>query len=290
MQRISAFFAAAAVASLTLGGCFGDNAGEPNGNGSDEPGAPSIVEIAAPDEADIGDVIDLTVKVKGAANEQLSVAIDGTLGTFSPQNKVVIADDNGEGTFATRYAAGIAAGTDTIKANAASTNGTSSKNKTLIVHDVERFGNTTTISTTSKEVASYLIVYPLMTPRAGLLTKVGILAPEATTAWIGLYTSARDELQRDKPQTALFKVMVPLAVGVNEIQVPKTPVESGKYWVAVTYIDTPFVRKTSSASLQITGWNRTTHPFDLPDSLAAQADLMYSTTINQRNFYLVLRK
>jgi hypothetical protein len=82
LRRNSTALAALASMSLLMA-CFGDNTegeeGEGPGPGSGG-SAPSIVEITGANELDLGDSIDLTVKVRGEANEQLSVAAESKLG------------------------------------------------------------------------------------------------------------------------------------------------------------------------------------------------------------------
>jgi hypothetical protein len=301
MQRISALFAAAAtVSSLALVGCFGDNNGGPNGTGSGEPDGPSIVEIVAPDEADVGDMLDLTVKVKGVANEQLSVAIDGMLGTFSPQAKVVIVDDNGEGTFATRYTAGSLPGTDSrgtemIKVSAANLSGVSAlKSKELAIYDIERVGNTVPFSSNvalTKQAIRVLIAYPMTIDRPRVVSKLGIIHPPQDIlglgdAQVGLYATST----ATSVTAIIAKTSVKLVPGQNEILIPPASVPAGKVWMVVTFKDEPLVyRSTTLADVLFT----TTYLVSdsLPDTISGlKASDTVANRIGDRNFYLVLRK
>lgn len=277
------------AAGLLLGACFGDN----SGGGEDElpDGAPSILDIAGPEDLDTGDSLDLTVVIKGKANEQLSVAIDATLGSFTPQSKVIITDANGDGSFATRYTSTGTAGLETVTANvsALSTAGKSAT-KMLTIHDVERIGNVTPIETTIAETAGYLIVYPFELQAPRTLRKVAIVAPEATTAQIGVYSSSVGDAMTAKPVDALARVTANLVAGANEISVPSTDLAAGRYWMAVAYSGTPLVRKVAPPlGTTLYGWRITTYTFSsgLPDKLDT---LVSSTTLSLRNFYLVLRK
>lgn len=99
--------AALLVATVQTFACFGDNATD--GEEGPVDGKPEIVEITAPAELDSGSEADLVVKLKGGANEQLSVAVDTSLGAFTPQSKVVITDEKGDATFTSRYASGAVA-------------------------------------------------------------------------------------------------------------------------------------------------------------------------------------
>jgi hypothetical protein len=276
-----------ASASLLMA-CFGDNTDE---EGQLPDGAPSILDIAGPEAIDAGDGLDLTVTIKGKANEQLSVAIDATLGSFTPQNKVIITDDNGDGVFATRYTNGGKAGLDTITANVSSlSTAGKSLTKALTIFEVERLGNVTPIETTLAETANYLIVYPFELPAPRTLRKVAIVAPQAATTQIGVYSSSAGDDMTAKPVDALVRVTANLVVGANEISVPSMDLAAGRYWMAVTYSGTPLVRKVAPpVGTTLYGWRITPYTFSsgLPDKLDT---LVFSTPLSLRNFYLVLRK
>jgi hypothetical protein len=86
-------------------GCFGDNE---RGTG---------LVITAPADLDGGDSAEITIAVRGKANDQISVAVDATAGTFDAQTKVVITDASGDGVFNARYTAANRSETVTITAN-----------------------------------------------------------------------------------------------------------------------------------------------------------------------------
>lgn len=290
MRRVSGFWTFALGAALCLtAACFGDNS---DGDGGELPdGKPAIVEITGAEELDLGDSAEISVKLKGKANEQLSVAVDATLGALTPQSKVVITDDNGDAVFVTSYTSGATAGTETITANvsALGTTGTS-LTKTLTIFDVERLGIVSPIATVTPEVLNYLIVYPFEVSTERTLRKVAIVAPEATAAQIGLYSSSAGDAMTARPVDALLRTTANLAVGANEIAVSPLQLPAGRYWMAVAYPNTPMVRKESPpVNVTIYGWRITTYSY--AGGLPAKLDtLVTSTTLSYRNFYLVLRK
>jgi hypothetical protein len=263
--------------------CFGDNSDE-QGPGN----APSITEIAGPVELDTGEETDFTITVRGQANEQLSVAVDATLGTFSPQTKVVITDEEGVGSFVTRYVSGSTAGPVTITANVSTlaANGQSSS-KDLVLHEVERLGNVTSLNSPTMETANYLIAYPFTITGARTFTKFGIIAPQATNAQVGLYTST-NTVPSSRPLALITKLTANLALGKNELVVDPSALTAGEYWMVVTYEGTPMVHKNiekTVAGWSIVGW---LYSQELPSSFTGI--MLEATPLSDRNFYLVLRK
>jgi hypothetical protein len=265
--------------------CFGDNAGSQQG--VDPPVDPTILDFIVPDEVDGDSVASVSVKVKGNANEQLSVAVDASTGTFSPQSKIVITGDDGEALFTTQYSAVNANALVDFTANVSNMDraGESRVQRTS-VYEIERIGNLTLIPTTRAEGDKYLIAYPLNVPVPGKVRRLAVIAPEAATAWIGLYVSNVS----GSPATPLAKVMVSLVPGANEIEIPTQPVAAGKYWVAITYQGTPVVRKSMTLADQIPGWGITSYEFSrgLPDDFTRL--IQTETALFPRNLYLVVRK
>jgi hypothetical protein len=275
--------------------CFGDNTEDQGGPGPGGGDAPSILDIAGPEDADVGNSLDLTVKVKGKANEQLSVAVDGGLGTFSLQNKVVITDDLGEGAFTTLYTSGTA-GLETITANVSALNAAgSSATKMITIHGVERQGNIVPLTgaAVAPQRANVAIAYPVVLSTARVVSKLGIVHPTQPTttpptpptiAHVALYsTETVSSIRLITNSTAT------LAAGANEIPIEPTSLEAGSYWMVVAYSGSPNIYRGASKVMKY----QEPHDFaaGLPNVLA---DLVTSDNLTNpfadRNFYLVLRK
>jgi hypothetical protein len=290
-MRLPRFYGSAALslaACLLQIACFGDNSGdESDGANSD---GPSVVEIVSPDEVDQGDAIDVTIKVKGSPDEQLSVAADATLGAFSPQNKIVIANVDGEGTFVTRYTPGTAGGAEILTANVSSLAGISkSATKALTVYSLERFGNVTQVGPASAHSAGVLVAYPIVLATDRVVRKLGVLSPVQTPAGmvdvqLGLYAT-----DTATSVNVLTKTTAKLVAGANEITIPAQALTAGTYWMVVAYDGTPMIYR--SATERIVLRYKLNHIFsgglaDKLDGLITSQPTDYFT----RNFYLVLRK
>jgi hypothetical protein len=272
MSRVAPHVLLVVMATLAPG-CFGDN---------DVGGS---LQISAPDELDGGDAVDVTITVRGKANEQFAVAVDSPSGTFAPQSKVVITGDNGEGSFVTRYTVDNKAAIAEITANASSVRLIGeSVTKRITVYEVARVGNVAPIATTFEEI-DYLTAYPLEVPTPGTLRKLAIVAPAAATALLGLYTNAIT-IDGDAPGMALARTTATLAIGANEIEVPAQSLAAGTYWMLVTYNG-----KTTAARGATTVTGRILSPYafslGLPDTMPA---MTLSTNMGKRNFYIVVRK
>lgn len=279
--------AALLVATVQAFACFGDNATDNEEEGPVD-GKPEIVEITAPAELDSGTEADLVVKLKGGANEQLSVAVDTSLGAFTPQSKVVITDDNGDATFTSRYASGAVGGEATFTVNVSTlANTRASAAHKLTVFEVERQGNVAAIAHVEAEQANYLIAYPFTLTANRTVTKLAIIAPAPATTLVGLYTSSTST-GVVKPADALVRMTATLVEGANEIAIAPLSLAAGTYWMAVSYMGTPMVRKSIEVGDSVSGWRITGHLFTsgLPSSL----DAATSSSLSLRNFYLVLRK
>jgi hypothetical protein len=292
LRRNSTALAALAFATL-LTACFGDNSEDQEGPGPGPgPGgsAPSIVEISGSDELDLGDSIDVTVKVRGEANEQLSVAVESKLGGgFNPQNKVVITDAAGEGSFTTRYTSGTTAGLDTLTFNVSDLEAKSkTATKDVTLYDIERFGNVTPLAETgTNQPAGFLVAYPMTLTTARLVRKLGIVHPPQATqvrVQVGLYAT-----DTATSVTAITKTTATLVTGLNDIPIPPTPLAAGSYWMVVAYEGSPSIYRSTTIPIALR--YKLTHDFDvgLTDKIT---DLMTSsgTQYYIRNFYLVLRK
>lgn len=282
MRRIAfaILFTAAAVLPTA---CFGDNSsGE---NGPTDPDEPSITEIVGPIEIDTGEELDFTIRVKGQANQQLEVAVSSTLGSFSPPSTMLITNEVGDGSFITRYASGTTGGAATIIASVKDSEGDKMASKDVTVFEVERFGNATPLLTPVLETAGYLIAYPFTLSETRTFTKFGIIAPQAATALVGLYSSTSPP--SPEPLALVTKVTATLVVGRNEISIPASVLSAGNYWMAVAYQGTPMVYKGPG---QVPGWYALGWDYadGLPDSFTNV--VLDNTNLSTRNFYLVLRR
>lgn len=261
--------------------CFGDN---------DDSAIPSadtltISEFIAPEEIDGGDSVDISIRVKGRAGEQLSIAMDGPSGVFLPQSKVIIADDAGEARFETRFTTSNVAATTEVTANVSNLQLlTASASKALKIYEVERVGNIAPLPTAT-ETANYLVAYPMSITPPRTLSKLAIVAPAAATAAVGLYSNGKIS-GLDAPTTPLVKRLVSLTVGANELVIPALSLTAEKYWIVITYEGTPVVGKMPP--VEIDAWALTTFgfPAELPDVLPT----LNRGLLSKRNFYLVVRK
>ncbi len=281
----------ASLLSLGALACFGDNATDGTSEEELPDGLPGVLEIAGPSDLDIGDSFDVTVKVKGKPNEQLSIAVDSLLGTFATQSKVLITDDAGEGSLVTRYTSTMA-GAETIRANVA-VPGTAghSKTKALTVFDIERLGNVAPVNTNpSSQTAGVLIAYPMELPTARTVRKLGInhpaqSPPKAVNAHVGLYTTVSTT-----SISVLAKTTVALTTGQNEIPIPPQDLPAGKYWMVVLYEGEPQVYRSTTEPVTLMYKLSQSYSAGIADQIN---DLLTSSDIATyylRNFYLVLRK
>lgn len=281
----------AAVLSLAAVACFGDNEGGDSDGSAEEPqkDAPSIVNITALDEIDTDAKAPITVTLKGKANEQLSVAVETALGTFSPQNAEVLTNDIGEASFTTLYSSGATGGSSTFTVNVSSSASLrTSKSRNVTIREVERLGNVTALAHSEAEQADYLIAYPFELTAARTLTKLAIVAPVSATALVGLYASTVGTPTTAKPTAALVRMTATLVTGANEISIDPLPLAAGRYWMAVSYLGIPVVNKNVDIGASVPGWRITGHLFS--SGLPERLDAALATNLAIRNFYLVLRK
>jgi hypothetical protein len=282
-----------ASASLLMA-CFGDNTEDQEGPG---PGGstPSIVEITGAQELDLGDSADVTVKVRGEANEQLSVAVEGKLGGgFNPQNKIVITDATGEGSFTTRYSSGTTAGVETLTFNVSDLDAKSkTATRDITLYDVERIGEVTPLAAMgATQTAGYLVAYPMTLTTARVVSKLGIVHPAQETqvrVQVGLYTT-----DTATSISAITKTTAILATGINDIPIPPTPLAAGSYWMVVAYEGSPSVYRSTTDVVVMRYKVDHVYADGLTDNiggLTTSSNMMgTSTRLYRRNFYLVLRK
>lgn len=278
----------ASFLSLSTVACFGDNSDEGE---EEEPqkDTPVIVDITALDEIDTDAKAPITVKVKGKADQQLSVAVDTALGSFTPQNATIITDGNGDGTFTTLYSSGAVGGSSTFTVNVSTlAELRTSKSRNVTIHGVERLGNVIAITHSEAEQADYLIAYPFELTTARTLTKIAIVAPASATALVGLYASTVGTPTTAKPTAALVRMTATLVAGANEISIDPLPLAEGRYWMAVSYMGVPLVNKNIDVGASVSGWRINGHLFS--SGLPERLDAALATNLAIRNFYLVLRK
>lgn len=274
--------------------CFGDNTTDGTGEEEEEElpdGLPGVLDIAAPADLDIGDSFDVTVKVKGKPNEQLSIAVDSSLGTFAMQSKVLITNDAGEGSFITRYTSAMS-GAETIRANVA-VPGTAghSKTKALTIYDIERLGNVAPVSpTSSAQTAGVLIAYPMELTTARTVRKLGINHPAQSPAMpvnahVGLYATVSAT-----SISVLAKTTVALTTGQNEIAIPPQDLPAGKYWMVVLYEGEPQVYRSTTVQVTLLYKLSQSYSAGLADQIGDLLTSSPAASYYLRNFYLVLRK
>lgn len=155
------------------------------------------------------------------------------------------------------------------------------------IFEVERQGNVTPYANIETELANYLIAYPFVLAANRTVTKLAILAPSPATALVGLYGSSATT-GVEKPTSALTRTTANLVTGTNEIAIAPLALPAGTYWMAVSYMGTPTVRKNIEVGQTAPGWRINGHLFSsgLPENL----DAATTVNLNLRNFYLVLRK
>lgn len=271
--------------------CFGDNAKEDGEEEEELPdGVPGVLEISGPADIDLGDSFDVTVKVKGKANEQLSVVVDASLGTFATQSKLLITDEAGEGSFTTRYTSSMA-GAENLRANVAvpSTTG-SSKSRALTIFDIERLGNVAPVATASAQTEGVLIAYPMELTTARTVRKLGITHPTQSpsmpvNAHVGLYTTLSPT-----SISVLAKTTVALTAGQNEIVIPPQDLPAGKYWMVVLYEGAPSVYRSTTVQVTLMYKLGQVYSAGLADQITDLSTSSATVTYYLRNFYLVLRK
>ncbi|MEZ4361489.1 MAG: hypothetical protein R3B48_14980 [Kofleriaceae bacterium] len=281
-----------AASGALLGACFGDNSdNNPDGN----PGSttPSVTEIASPDGLDPGDTASVTVKVKGKPATQLSIVVDGVLGTFDPPSKLVITDDAGEATWVTQYTVGDTSGDETITANVSDLAGAArSATKSMTVYAVERLGNVAPVGPAEMQVAGVLLAYPMVLDRTRVVTKLGIVSPTQPApvpTQVGLYAT-----DTATSVSVIAKTTANIVGGVNQISIPKQELVAGTYWMVVAYDGTPQIyRSPNLVQLRY----KTTHVFsgglaDTITGLTTSAPDLASPLLRYyaRNFFLVVRQ
>lgn len=290
LAHASSTFALLITASLLAPACFGDNAdGAPSPVDQD---SLAVLAIMGPDEADEGISIDLTVQVKGAPEEELSIELNGSLGTFSPQNQAVTTDGGGNGSMVTRYTPGNAGGAETItaKVSAAAATGTP-LTKAISVYAAERIGNTAAVGAAAAQNASVLIAYPFVLATPRVVRKLGIFAPTQSPAalvdaQVGLYST-----DTTTSLDVLAKTTAKIAPGANELEIPPQMLAAGTYWFVVAYDGAPLIYRAIANPIILR--YKTNHNFagGLADKITGLSTS--DTTVNvfyPRSLYLVLRK
>jgi hypothetical protein len=285
---------ASAALALMVGGlataCFGDNSEEPN------PGAPTVQEIVSPEGLDLGASTSVVIKVKGRPAQQLSVAVDATLGSFTMQSKVVITDDAGEASWTTNYTAGNAAGAELLSVNVSDlTAMSSSATKELTIYGAERVGRVDPVGLPAMQTAGVLVGYPVVITGTRTVIKLGVVSPpqsvaSTVNAQVGLYSKLTDT-----SLSALAKTTATLVDGVNELPIAPLELADGTYWMVVAYSGTPLVYRSTTELVSM--YYKTTHVFSdgIGDTIEGLSKSAVTAgdggqSLYARNFFVVLRK
>jgi hypothetical protein len=286
MRRRSFVFLLTSTAVLSAA-CFGDNS---EGEGPANPDGPSILEISAPGEIDIGDGADVTVKVQGEADVQISVAISAALGTFEPRSAVVLTDAEGQAAFSTRYVNDTVAGAETITANASTLSGLgSSSSKQLTIYDVERLGNVAPLSSPFNQTSEVILAYPITLPTARVVRKLGITQPPqpvptaTVSSLVGLYSTVDANTIQ-----VIAKTSAMLTTGQNEIAVPPASLPAGSYWMVVSFRGSATYYRSGMGTNNMAMRSKIqAFSLGLDDVITGISEM---SGFFDRNFYLVLRK
>lgn len=259
--------------------CFGDNGSEASSG---------ALTMTVAEQADGGDVVEVQLVVRGVAGDQVSLVLDAPTGSFSPQTKVVVADEDGLASLTSQYQTDNRSAEVVLLASAVGPKGSEGRaSKVLQTFETERVGNLVQVTSTITETAGYLIAYPLTVVTGRELRKFVIVAPEVATAaaevHVGLYTNS----DTNAPQNALVKVTAAIVPGVNSLPATAADLAPGKYWMVVAYRGTPTTFR-GLAGNTVMGWNLSTFVFDqgLPNTMP----VMTMSNLGQRNFSAVLRK
>jgi hypothetical protein len=262
--------AATCVGLWFLPACFGDNDGS---------GSPQIVDVSVPASVDAeGGSATLVVRVRGRAEEQLSIALNGTLGSFDPSEKLVITDANGDASMMTSFTAGAVSGDEEAIANVSNFSGDRSSFRFAFpVTPINRVGQFTQLPSSEPASLGYLEGQAITVTDPGVLRRVGIVSTGAVDVVVGIYTESAGQ-----PTTLLASTSATLKLGVNELPVPDTSLPAGTYWFMANYRTavslyvgtatrfTKFVSRTFATALP------TTYPPHM------------TYTDNVRNYYFVL--
>ncbi|MEZ4361429.1 MAG: hypothetical protein R3B48_14680 [Kofleriaceae bacterium] len=240
----------------------------------------TAVYFTAPREADGGEA--LTLKVVVDTNEyfyddyRVTLHTDG--GELSPSEFTVSANEQVSVRFVPENRAQMATITATFQ------DGKVYGTHDIKVHQIERVGNTATITQEGTE-ESYLTAYPLEVQNPGTLHKVAIVAPYLALAKIGIYGNVA-AADGDTPGAALVRLEEPLQVGVNELVVDPQALPTGKYWMVVTYAGMVSVARGGA-----TVHGRFLAPWrfgdELPDVMPAMTK---DDAMQERSFYIVVRR
>lgn len=248
-------------------------------NHAHDDGAPTITSIEAPTELDVdGSTAGISIHVAGLPEEQLSVAVEGHLGTFAPQSQVVITDRDGLATFVTTYTSSERDGTETVVANVTDFRGrATSQMFGFDVRPLSRYGEALKLPSSTSLSSSFLMGQSITVPARGTLRRVGIIAASPIDAQIGIYTDGSNE-----PHQLLAEISATLVAGTNEIAAPALELSAGAYWFMVSFPTTGRVF-SSSAVMRPTHYISHTFGTDLPATVTTS--MFSSSTLN---YYLVL--
>jgi hypothetical protein len=251
-------------------GCFGDNDGS---------GSPQIVDVSVPAGVDAeGGSATLVVRVRGRAEEQLSIALNGTLGSFDPSEKLVITDANGDASMMTSFTAGTVSGDEEAIANVSNFSGDRSSFRFAFpVTPINRVGQFAQLSSSEPADLGSLEGQPITVTDPGMLRRVGIVSAGPVEVVVAIYAE-----NAGQPTTLITSTSATLKLGVNELPVPEASLPAGTYWFAAQY--------RTAVTLYVGTATRSTKYFTQTFGTALPATFPTHTTYTDtvRNYYLVL--
>lgn len=277
-MRSSRLLAASTVACATLcaAGCFGDNSGG---------GPPAIMSVEPPAQGvdAEGGRAPVHIRVKGQRDEQLTIALTSTLGTFTPEQEVLITDAEGLASYSPEFVAGAESGEAMAVGNVADLDGERvSFELSFPVVPLSRVGEVAQLPNLSTVIAAnYLEGQSITLAAAGKLRRVGIVAPTETNVAVGIYTDVAGV-----PTKLLASASTRLKVGVNELPVDAVELAAGTYWFMSNYDSAPTApRLYRSSTVRPLKYIMIPFSTTLPTAYPAAYS---STTEPLRNCYLVL--
>lgn len=283
-MRIYGLIAGGIAATLLCApGCFGDNSDGVGSPSSDDLSFTSVEAPVAGVDAE-GSRTPIQIRVKGKRDEQLTIAVTSTLGTFSPEQNVVITDAAGEATWSPEFIAGPTGGDAMAVANVANLSGDRVSHEfSFPVVPFTRVGEVAQLPNADAITAGYLEGQSIELDKPGKLRRVGLIVNSRTDVSVGIYSDVAGA-----PTALLTTVRARLQVGVNELVVPEVMLPAGTYWFMATFStlpQTPILYRTTSATTRLLKYVSHSQSAALPAVYPSQPSQLNEP---QRNVYLVL--
>lgn len=248
--------------------------------------APTIRELVLPAEVDADSPIDVIIRVQGLPREQLSIVLDATLGTFTPDSRDVIADAQGAAEITARYVS-PKGGMEEVHVSVAAASGAQDlETRTFRVFNVTRIGTTSATELFhGPHIAGQLIAYPISLTTPQVIRRLGVISPPVTPAvlvdaQLGIYTTLSST-----SISVLAKTSAKLAAGHNEIEIPPLSLPEGVYWFVIAYSGTPLVYRSITNVVSMRVKNGVPYSEGLADTITGLATTPASPLDSGMLFY-----